>query len=247
MKDIKAMKKRGFSMKIIAGNWKMNGSFQNLQQMIKDLSDIDTQNTVILAVPYTMLCTDSGKISLSAQDISAHTHGAYTGEVSASMVASTGAKYTIIGHSECRQYHGDTNASVCTKAELAISNGLIPIICIGETMEEKQAGKTLEIIESGLRESVPTNVTSGIIIAYEPRWAIGAGITPTTDEIAHAHELIANVLSDMGLDGTPILYGASVKGSNAEQIMSIPHVDGVLVGGASLKSDDFIPIITSVK
>ena len=146
MKDIKAMKKRGFSMKIIAGNWKMNGSFQNLQQMIKDLSDIDTQNTVILAVPYTMLCTDSGKISLSAQDISAHTHGAYTGEVSASMVASTGAKYTIIGHSECRQYHGDTNASVCTKAELAISNGLIPIICIGETMEETLQRELLEEI-----------------------------------------------------------------------------------------------------
>lgn len=234
-------------MKIIAGNWKMNGSHQNLKQMIHDLSTVDTQNTIILAVPYTMLCTDSGNISLAAQDISTHTHGAYTGEVSAQMVASTGAKYTIIGHSECRQYHGDTNASVCAKAEQALSNGLTPIICIGETMAEKQAGKTLEIIESGLRESVPAGVKSGIIIAYEPRWAIGAGITPTSDEIADAHALIAKILSDMGLDGTPILYGASVKGTNAAEIMSIPHVDGVLVGGASLKSDDFIPIITSVK
>jgi triosephosphate isomerase len=113
-------------------------------------------------------------------------------------------------------------------------------------MEEKQAGKTMEIIESGLRESVPTDTQSDIIIAYEPRWAIGAGITPTSEEIASAHTLIANILTDMGLGGTPILYGASVKGSNAAEIMSIPHVDGVLVGGASLKSDDFIPIITSV-
>lgn len=233
-------------MKIIAGNWKMNGTYSALQQMIADLGTIETKNTVILCVPYTMLCTDSGNIALAAQDISSHTHGAYTGEVSASMVASTGAKYTIIGHSECRQYHGDTNATVCTKARLAISNGLTPIICIGETMEEKQAGKTMEIIESGLRESVPADMQSDIIIAYEPRWAIGAGITPTSDEIADAHTLIANILTDMGLGGTPILYGASVKGSNAAEIMSIPHVDGVLVGGASLKTEDFIPIITSI-
>ena len=234
-------------MKIIAGNWKMNGTYSTLKQMISDLSSIDTNNTVILCVPYTMLCTESGSIALASQDISAHTHGAYTGEVSASMVANTGAKYTIIGHSECRQYHGDTNTTVRVKVELALANGLTPIICIGETMEEKQAGKTLEIIESGLRESVPSDVQSDIIIAYEPRWAIGAGITPTREEIISAHEFIAKILTDMGLGGTPILYGASVKGSNAAEIMSIPHVDGVLVGGASLKSDDFIPIITSVK
>jgi triosephosphate isomerase len=194
-----------------------------------------------------MLCVKSDKIGLASQDISIHERGAYTGEVSASMVAATGAKYTIIGHSECRQYHGDTNASVRAKAEQALSNGLTPIICIGETISEKQSGKTMEIIESGLRESIPMNVTSKIIIAYEPRWAIGAGITPTSEEITEAHEFIAQILSDMGLDGTPILYGASVKGSNAAEIMSIPHVDGVLVGGASLKSEDFIPIITSVK
>ena len=233
-------------MKIIAGNWKMNGSQENLKQMIAKLSDVDTQNKIILCVPYTMLCTESGNISLASQDISQHTHGAYTGEISASMVAQTGAQYTLVGHSECRQYHGDTNDTVREKAQQALNNGLIPIICVGETMAEKQAGKTMEIIESGIRESVPENVNTDIIIAYEPRWAIGAGITPTTDEIATAHTLIANTLTDMGLDGTPVLYGASVKGSNANEIMSIPNVDGVLVGGASLKSDDFIPIITSV-
>lgn len=234
-------------MKIIAGNWKMNGTRTNLETMIKDLSSVDTKNTVILCVPYTMLNVKSDKIGIGAQDISQHTHGAYTGEISAQMVADTGAKYTIIGHSECRQYHGDTNDTVRAKAEQALANGLIPIICVGETMDEKQAGKTMAIIESGIRESVPQDTKSPIIIAYEPRWAIGAGLTPTREEIATAHTLIANTLEDMGLMDTPVLYGASVKGSNAAEIMSIPNVDGVLVGGASLKSDDFIPIITSVK
>ncbi len=234
-------------MKIIAGNWKMNGTRTNLENMINELSSINTENTIILCVPYTMLNVKSDKIAIGAQDISQHTHGAYTGEVSAQMVADAGAKYTIIGHSECRQYHGDTNDTVRTKAEQALANGLTPIICVGETMDEKQAGKTMTIIESGVRESIPLDTKSPIIIAYEPRWAIGAGLTPTHDEIATAHTLIANTLTDMGLTGTPVLYGASVKGSNAAEIMSIPNVDGVLVGGASLKSDEFIPIITSVK
>lgn len=234
-------------MKIIAGNWKMNGTRTSLESMVHDLSSVETKNIVILCVPFTMLGVKSDKIAIGAQDISSHTHGAYTGEVSASMVADTGAKYVIVGHSECRQYHGDTNDTVRSKAEHALSNGLTPIICVGETMDEKQAGKTMSIIESGVRESVPSNVNGKIIIAYEPRWAIGAGLTPTSQEIEEAHSLIAKTLTDMGLDGTPILYGASVKGSNAAEIMSIKNVDGVLVGGASLKRDDFIPIITSIE
>ncbi|MBR2412461.1 MAG: triose-phosphate isomerase [Alphaproteobacteria bacterium] len=234
-------------MKIIAGNWKMNGTRAGLESMVRDLSSVDTENTIILCVPYTMLGVKSDKIAIGAQDVSCHTHGAYTGEVSATMIADTGAKYVIVGHSECRQYHGDTNATVRAKAEQVLANGMIPIICVGETMDEKQAGKTMVVIESGVRESVPSNVNTDIIIAYEPRWAIGAGLTPTSNEIADAHGLIAKTLSDMGLSGTPILYGASVKGANAAEIMSIPNVDGVLVGGASLKTDDFIPIITSVK
>ena len=234
-------------MKIIAGNWKMNGTRAGLESMVRDLSSVDTENTIILCVPYTMLGVKSDKIAIGAQDVSCHTHGAYTGEVSATMIADTGAKYVIVGHSECRQYHGDTNATVRAKAEQVLANGMIPIICVGETMDEKQAGKTMAVIESGVRESIPSDVGTPIIIAYEPRWAIGAGLTPTADEIACAHTLIANTLAEMGLAGTPVLYGASVKGSNAAEIMSIPNVDGVLVGGASLKSDDFIPIITSVK
>ena len=241
------LKKGEISMKIIAGNWKMNGTRAGLDAMLRDLEKVETNNTVILCVPYTMLCTGNGRVAIGAQDVSQHTHGAYTGAVSAQMVADAGAKYVIVGHSECRQYNGDTNDTVRQKAELVLANGMIPIICVGETMDEKQAGKTMAVIESGVRESIPSDVGTPIIIAYEPRWAIGAGLTPTADEIAQAHTLIADTLTDMGLGGTPVLYGASVKGSNAAEIMSIPNVDGVLVGGASLKSDDFIPIITSMK
>ena len=234
-------------MKVIAGNWKMNGSRTALREMVDALQSVKTENKVVLCVPYTMLCVDGGHVALGSQDVSAHDHGAYTGEVSAAMIADTGAKYVIVGHSERRQYHGETNDTVRQKAAAAIAAGLTPIICVGETMDEKQAGKTMDIIESGVRESVPSDVDADIIIAYEPRWAIGAGLTPTAAEIAEAHKLIADTLASMGLGGTPVLYGASVKAANAADIMSIPHVDGVLVGGASLKPDDFIPIITSVK
>lgn len=225
----------------------MNGTSAAVREMVAALQNIDTANRVILCVPFTMLGAGSERVAIGAQDVSVHDHGAYTGEVSAKMIADTGAKYVIVGHSERRQYHNETNDIVRQKAAAALVAGLTPIICVGETMDEKQAGKTMDIIESGVRESVPSDVNGDIIIAYEPRWAIGAGLTPTPDEIATAHKLIADTLADMGLDGTPVLYGASVKGSNAAEIMSVPNVDGVLVGGASLKPDDFIPIITSVK
>lgn len=233
-------------MKIIAGNWKMNGSRDALNNMISALADVETSNTVILCVPFTMVTDGTARVSIGAQDVSTHASGAYTGEVSAEMLKSAGAKYVIVGHSERRQYHGETNDTVREKAAAALAAGLTPIICVGETMDEKQAGKTMAIIESGVRESIPEDAR-GVIVAYEPRWAIGAGLTPTAAEIESAHKLIADTLVSMGLDGTPVLYGASVKGNNAAEIMSIPHVDGVLVGGASLKPDDFIPIITSVK
>ena len=225
----------------------MNGSRDALVDMVAALQNIETESNIILCVPYTMLAVPSGRVFIGAQDVSTHDHGAYTGEVSAQMIAATGAKYVIVGHSERRQYHGETNDIVRQKAAIALAAGLTPIICVGETMDEKQAGKTMDIIESGVRESVPNDPDGKIIVAYEPRWAIGAGLTPTDAEIATAHKLIADTLADMGLAGTPVLYGASVKGTNAAQIMSIPNVDGVLVGGASLKPDDFIPIITSVK
>ncbi len=235
-------------MKFIAGNWKMNGTCDALKTMAAALTNVQTENRVILCVPFTMLGhVQSNGFATGAQDVSAHDHGAFTGEVSANMLADAGAKYVIVGHSERRKYHNETNDIVRAKATAAMAAGLTPIICVGETMDEKQSGKTMEIIESGVRESVPVDVSGDIIVAYEPRWAIGAGLTPTANEIADAHTLIANTLKSMGRAGTPVLYGASVKANNAAEIMSIANVDGVLVGGASLKPDDFIPIITSVK
>ena len=233
-------------MKIIAGNWKMNGTRSALVNMQDALAEITTENRVILCVPFTMVWATNGPAAIGAQDVSIHDHGAFTGEISGSMLRDAGVKYVIVGHSERRMYHGETNEIVRQKAQMALSAGITPIICVGETMDERNAGKTMEIIESGVRESVPTD-GGDVIVAYEPRWAIGAGITPTGAEIEAAHTLISEILGKIGRGGTPILYGASVNGANAAKLMSIPHVDGVLVGGASLKPDDFIPIIMAMK
>ena len=233
-------------MKFIVGNWKMNGTRSVLVEMQDALANVVTENRMILCVPFTFIAGSTGPAYIGAQDVSQHDHGAYTGEISAEMLHDAGVKYVLVGHSERRMYHGETNEIVRKKAEMALSAGITPIICVGETAAERDAGKTMEIIESGVLESVPAS-TGDVIVAYEPRWAIGAGITPTNDDIAAAHTLISDILEKMGRGGTPILYGASVNGSNAAEIMSIPHVDGVLVGGASLKSDDFIPIITAIK
>lgn len=230
-------------MKFVIGNWKMNGSRAALRDMIDKMSGVKTENRVVLCVPFTMLGEKSDVVHFGAQDVSTHARGAYTGEVSGAMLAETGAKYVIVGHSERRMYHDETNDIVRAKAEMALENGLVPIICVGETMDEKQDGKTFDVITAAVRESVPQDVKSGIIIAYEPRWAIGAGITPTAEDIANAHRVIADTLSYMGLDGTPILYGASVNAGNVADIVAIENVSGVLVGGASLKPDEFIPII----
>lgn len=221
----------------------MNGTRADLDKMVAAIDAEHPENRVILCVPYTMLRHGTDSVAIGAQDVSAHARGAYTGEISGAMITESGAKYVIVGHSERRMYHDETNDIVRAKAEMALENGLTPIICVGETMDEKRAGKTLDIIESGVRESVPEDVHDDIIIAYEPRWAIGAGITPTAEDIATAHRVIAETLSYMGLDGTPILYGASVNADNVAGIVAIDNVSGVLVGGASLKIDQFIPII----
>ena len=234
-------------MKYIIGNWKMNGSREILREMIDKTNGIKTENRVVLCVPFTMLGEKSEIIAFGAQDVSTHERGAYTGEVSASMLGASGAKYVIVGHSERRMYHDETNDIVREKATRALENNITPIICVGETMDEKRTGKTLDVITAMVRESIPNDVHDNIIIAYEPRWAIGAGITPTTEDIATAHRVIADTLSYMGLDGTPILYGASVNSANVADIVAIENVAGVLVGGASLKPDEFVPIIENAR
>lgn len=235
-------------MKIIAGNWKMNGNPEFLTEMMNDIDALHTENRVILCVPYTMLRPGNVTVMIGAQNVSKYDSGAHTGDVSAKMVSESGATATLIGHSECRTEYQDTNADVAMRAKMALDNDLLPIICVGETAQERDMGLTDDIVERGLRESIPKNAKNGgFIIAYEPRWAIGAGVTPTHEQIADVHKKIRKTLVNMGFGDTPILYGASVSAENAGKIMGIENVDGVLVGGASLKKQEFIPIIKSVK
>ena len=152
----------------------------------------------------------------------------------------------MVGHSERRLYHNETNEIVKKKSKIALDNKIVPIICIGETLEEKKTGRTMTAVKKMLLDNIPDKY-SDYIIAYEPRWAIGTGLTPTMDEITAVHETIFKALRGIGHEDTPILYGGSVNANNAQQIASLPHVDGLLVGGASLKSETFLPIINTVK
>ncbi|GHT59240.1 triosephosphate isomerase [Bacteroidia bacterium] len=232
--------------KIIAGNWKMNGTRQELIDMFDALENLPTNNTVILCPPYTLLnMTTPKNFSFGAQDCSTHDNGAHTGDISAKMIADTGAKYVIVGHSERRQDHNETSELIAAKAVKAIENKLIPIICVGETLAEYESGKAFDVVEDQMHKSIPA-VKGEIIVAYEPVWAIGTGKVATLLDIEKMHEHIASVLGKIGRDETAILYGGSVKPGNAAEIMNVPNVGGVLVGGASLKVDDFVPIIQAV-
>lgn len=227
-------------MKFIIGNWKMNGNVDERDAMLTELSRVKTKNKVVLCLPFTLLNCDGHGIAIGAQNVSEHDNGAYTGDISATMLNDMCAKYVIVGHSERRLYHNETNETTRAKATAAIRAGLIPIICIGETMEEKNAGHTTAVIKKMLLESIPE--TGEYIVAYEPRWAIGSGLTPTTNEIVTAVKTVFDTLNTP----VPILYGGSVTKDNARDIVSIPYVDGLLIGGASLKSETFIPIIKSI-
>ena len=232
-------------MKYIIGNWKMNGNAHEKADMIHALSESDTKNTVILCLPFTLLGGDNKNIKIGAQDISEHENGAYTGDISGQMIADTGAKYVIVGHSERRFYHHETNEKVYAKAAAAIRHNLIPIICVGETLDEHKSNKTMHVIKEMLNRCLPDN--GDFIVAYEPRWAIGSGLTPTTDEIATIHQMIFEHLNAHGHGGKPIIYGGSINQSNATEFASVPHVDGLLIGGASLKVETFLPIIKSIR
>ena len=209
--------------------------------MLTELSCVKTKNKVVLCLPFTLLMGDSHGITIGAQNVSEHDNGAYTGDISAQMLRDTGAQYVIVGHSERRLYHNETNEMVRAKATAAIKQGIVPIICVGETLDEKNAGHTVAVIKKMLRESIPES--GEYIIAYEPRWAIGTGLTPTESEIVTAAKAVFDALPQP----MPILYGGSVNATNARDIVSIPYIDGLLIGGASLKSETFIPIIKSVK
>ena len=227
-------------MKFIIGNWKMNGNMGDKESLLTAINNIKTDNKIILCLPFTLLNGNNHGITIGAQDVSPHDNGAYTGDISAQMLNDMGAQYVIVGHSERRLYHNETNELVRAKATMATKSGIIPIVCVGETMEEKNAGHTISVIKKMLLESIPEN--GEYIVAYEPRWAIGSGLTPTTNEIVTAVKAVFDNLPAP----KPILYGGSVTANNAHDIVSIPYVDGLLIGGASLKSDTFLPIIKSI-
>ena len=232
-------------MKIIVGNWKMNGTPESKEAVLRSLKNIQTNHEIVLCLPFTLLYGNNYGIKIGAQDISEYDNGAFTGDISAQMIKESGAKYVIVGHSERRFYHNETNEIVKAKAARAIMYGLIPIICIGETAAERNTGRTMSVVKKMLLESIPDS--GDYFIAYEPRWAIGSGVMPTNSEISAIHEMIFKTLRGINHENTPILYGGSVDADNAVDIVSLPHVDGLLIGRASLKSDTFLPIIKGIK
>jgi len=234
--------------KLIAGNWKMNGLKRDLEE-IAQLAESNVQNCdVLICPPFTLLplCIEgfaTSGIKFGGQDCHAQASGAFTGEISAQMLKDIGAGYVINGHSERRHYHQETNGQVRAKAEAAISAGLIPIVCVGEVLAEREAGQAQDIVEQQVRGSVPQ--AGEVVVAYEPVWAIGTGLTASSDDIAAMHTHIRKILKSMRPDASAIrlLYGGSVKGTNAPEILSCENVNGALVGGASLKAKDFLEII----
>lgn len=244
---------------LIAGNWKMNGLRSSLDEL-QSLATLMTTGEapralVVICPPATLLAAvalqgASAGIQAGGQDCHAEASGAYTGDISAGMLADAGAQFVIVGHSERRATHAETDADVRAKAEAAIGAGLKPIICVGETEAERDASNAQSVVESQLAGSIPDAAEHHeVIIAYEPIWAIGTGRTPTNDDIAQMHAAIRAKLverfGDVG-QGMRILYGGSLKPQNAREILAIDNVNGGLVGGASLLAKDFATIISAV-
>ena len=247
---------------IVAGNWKMNTTLQEGVKLAQDvdnaLKGVEPKCDVIVCVPFTHLASVNGvitnpnKLGLGAENCADHAKGAYTGEVSAAMVASTGAKYVILGHSERRQYYGETSETLREKVALALENGLKPIFCVGEVLEEREAGKHFDVVKSQLVDglfNLSAEDFAKIIVAYEPVWAIGTGKTATADQAEEIHAYIREVIAEKYgkevSDNTSILYGGSCKPSNAKEIFAKADVDGGLIGGAALKCEDFMGIVTA--
>jgi triosephosphate isomerase (TIM) len=238
---------------LVAGNWKMNGlsaSIAELDAIVAGARGL-AHVSVMVCPPVTLVAAFAARargteIAIGGQDCHAQALGAFTGDISAEMLKDAGAQAVIVGHSERRQYHRETDPDVKAKALAAWRAGLSAIVCVGETLIERDAGHTLDVVTRQIAGSVPDGATpTNLIIAYEPVWAIGTGKTPTTADVAAVHgqirERLTNVSAALGA-GTRILYGGSVKSSNAAELMAVADVDGALVGGASLKAAEFLGI-----
>jgi len=239
---------------LLAGNWKMNGTgsaLATLDAIAAGVAGMPDVFDTLLCPPATLVhraafATKTSRIQIGGQDCHTAQAGAHTGDVSADMLADCGVRFVIVGHSERRADHAETDDLVCRKALAAIASGLTAIVCIGETGAEKAQGKTLAVVERQLLKSVPDSATAqNVVIAYEPVWAIGTGLTPTVEDVASVHRFMRDhLVARFGAEGAGmrLLYGGSVKGANAHQLMGIDHVDGALVGGASLRAEDFLAI-----
>ena len=237
--------------KIAAGNWKMNGTRASLSE-IQAIAEAAQESpcTTILCPPAHLLhraARLAGPLAIGGQNCHHAPSGAFTGDISAAQLADCGASYVILGHSERREGYGESDSLVRAKAQAALQSGLTPIICLGESQEQRAAGRALEVVLAQLSGSLPDDAQ--VIIAYEPIWAIGTGLVPTVAEITEVHDALrAQLHAIFGAAGQEIsiLYGGSVKPSNAQEIFAITHVNGALVGGASLKAEDFLPIMRSL-
>ena len=243
---------------LIAGNWKMNGSLAANEALLMDLlaglNSPACQIAVCVPAVYLAQCQKQlagSAIDVGAQDVSAHQSGAFTGENSAAMLKDLGVRYAIVGHSERRQYHGETDAVVSVKAQRALAAGITPIVCVGETLQEREAGKTEEVVKRQLAAVIHLNghCISEIVVAYEPVWAIGTGKTASPEQAQAVHALLRAQLqaATSHADRIQILYGGSMNAANAAQLLAQADIDGGLVGGASLKAPDFLTIIAAAQ
>lgn len=243
---------------LVAGNWKMNGlrdSIAQLDAMAKAHSGtMEAKLDMLLCVPATLMALAAGackgtSIEIGGQDCHFNETGAHTGDISAEMINDIGGAAVIVGHSERRTDHGETNEIVKSKAEAGLRAGLLTIVCIGETQAQREVGETLDVLRDQLDHSLPDTVTAATtVVAYEPVWAIGTGLVPSVGDVEEAHRFMRdNLIARFGDDGAGmrLLYGGSVKPGNAVELMGVANVDGALVGGASLKADDFIGICSA--
>lgn len=245
--------------KIVAGNWKMNTLLKDGMELAKAVERLEKEKQsdalVIIAPPYTHLSRVKdliGGVKLAAQNCASEESGAYTGEISPDMLRSVGVEYVIIGHSERRSYYHEDNSLLNRKARLALSRGLKPIFCCGEVLEEREEGKLYDVIREQLSvglEGISAEEMSNVVIAYEPVWAIGTGVVATPEQAQEMHkfirELLAELFNQEVAENMTILYGGSCKPSNAAELFANPDVDGGLIGGASLKAEDFLGIVNA--
>ena len=243
--------------KIVAGNWKLQGSREFTTALLAELARVGVpagvEMVVIPPYPYIGLAVDraAGVLAVGGQDVSVHAKGAYTGEVSAAMLADCGARYVLVGHSERRQYHAESSSLVAEKFQAALAAGLIPVLCVGETLTEREGGQMEAVIAAQLQPVLDLVGAAGLgqgVVAYEPVWAIGTGVTASPEQAQSVHAFIRGVVAAADAtiaDSLSILYGGSVKPDNASELFSRPDVDGGLVGGASLVAADFVAIASA--